>query len=411
GIPDEEETTYGEDCMISDPFHEDGDGDGILDSEDPYPLDPFPEFVLNANDEGSIYFYLSNRDGTFGPRLEWGADIGTDYRVFAIADFDDDGKMDFLAHSATTDGNSQYQMYFFYRTYKEDEFVQVLVGNTALRAGGGIVADVNGDHLFDVVVPVVDKPEYIASVTGYTFLNNGTILTAPCAVSDYPDTSCAFTRRSSFYLGAGSPVVDQWGFMMAKQAVDITQDGHKDVVIGIYPHGGTCSTTIYVLEGVGDGTFDSTPRQVLVHSLSAVNSLVFADFTLDQVGDVIMGMDDDGDAGQAWLYTGNGSGGFNSTPIPALDLEPLIESGHDNIGVTTTARTFDFDFDGAMDIMVSHNVGASPYDDGPSIIELYRGQGDGTFFEPTLVGTQIPTGLGNTFEIPQRLCPWYELEE
>ena len=409
GLSDEEELSVGEDCVISSPYDEDGDGDGILDVDDPYPLDPFPEFILNANDLGSFYFFLSNRDGTFGEREEWGDDIGDNYRGFAVADFDADGRMDFITHNDTPDDDGLYDMWFFYRTSKEDEFVQINLGKTEMRLGG-VVADINGDNRFDVVLNRAERAanNKLLSFTGWSFTNNGDIRSAACAVADYPDTSCAFTRRQAYYFGEGSVIYDQWSYSFGRQAMNIAGTDDKDLVFSVFPHGGVCPSTLYRLEGAGDGTFSSTPVEALVHNHAAVISLVFADFTSDEIGDVIVGLDDDGDAGQAWLYRGTGTGVFETTSHACFDLEPGIESGQDNIGVTSTARTFDFDFDGNMDIMVSHNNGTSPWNDGPSIIEILMGNGDGTFEEPVQVGPTVPTGLGNSFEIPTRLCPWYE---
>ncbi len=407
GILDAEEEIIGADCVVSDPFDEDGDGDGILDVNDPYPLDPFPEFIINANDEGSFYFFLSNRDGTFGSREEWGEDISDLYRGFAIADFDNDGRMDFIGHNNTPNDDGNYSMWFFYRTSKEDEFVQVKVGETAMRPSG-IVADVNGDNLFDIVSNVATRDGNLRSITGWSFLNNGNIRSATCAVADFPDTSCAFTRKQAFHMGEGSVIYNQWSYSLGRQALDIAGSDHKDLIFSVFPHGGITPSTLYRLEGIGDGTFNSTPVQVLVHNHAAVISLVFAEFTSDDIGDVIVGLDDDGDAGQAWLYRGTETGVFDTTSYEAFDIEPSIETGSDNIGVTGTARTFDFDFDGNMDIVVSHNVGSSPWDDGPSIIQMLMGTGDGLFDAPVQVGPEVPTALGNAFEIPARLCPWYE---
>jgi hypothetical protein len=403
GIGDEEELEYGDDCVLSDPFSEDGDDDGILDVNDPYPLDPFPEFVVNANDEGTFYFFLSNRDGTFQDQLEWGDDIGDDYRVFAIADFDMDGKMDFIGHNATADIDDEYDMYFFYRTEKEDEFVQIYVGKTEIRPGG-LVADLDGDDRFDIVSWSVDKPNYIASATGYAFLNNGNIRTAPCAVADWPDTSCAFTRREAFHLGSGSEVDGEWGLRIARQSMDITGDGVKDLVMATYASGAATSAPLYRLDGNGDGTFQD-PTPLFTHQFP-VNSAVFADFDGDEIGDVILGLDDDGDPGQAWIYLGTGMGTFEATSYEAFDIEPGIESGSDEPGTTSSARTFDFDFDGDMDIMVGHNYQSAW--SGPSRIDVYLGNGDGTFLDPIQMGPSIDSTLGNSFAIPQRLCPWYE---
>ena len=406
GLGDAEELDYGDDCVISDPMSADGDTDGILDVDDPYPLDPFPEFIIQSSSTlDTFYFYLSNQDGTFQTQISWPAlSISDNYRAFAIADFDEDGRTDFIAHNGTVDTSGDYDMYFFYRTLKEDEFVQIYVGTTDLRASG-IVADVNDDNLFDVITHTkTPSSGYIDTVTGWVFLNNGTIRTATCAVADYPDTSCAFTKRQAFHLGSGSVVDGQWGFSRSRQAMDITGDDKKDIIFATYASGGSSSAPLYRLNGNGDGTFSSTPTQVLTH-MYPVNSTVFGDFDSDDIGDAIMGFDDDGDPGQGWLYLGDGTGGFNSTAAEAFDIEPTIESGSDQPGTTGSARIYDFDFDGNMDVILGHSYTAAW--SGPSILEIYMGNGNGTFDAPYQVGPTFPDTLASSFEIPQRLCPWY----
>jgi hypothetical protein len=222
----------------------------------------------------------------------------------------------------------------------------------------------------------------------------------------WPDETCAFTRVEAFYMGTGSAVDGEWGFSRARQAIDITDDGNKDIIFATYASGAATTAPLYRLEGNGDGTFTTPAEYIFTHQYP-VNSVVFADFTSDEVGDVIMGTDDDGDPGQAWLYYGVGAGLFDTTAYECFDLEPTIESGSDQPGTTSSGRTFDFDFDGNMDIMIGHNFEEAWA--GPSRIDVYLGNGDGTFDAPIQLGDDIPTTLGNAFEIPQRLCPWYEI--
>jgi len=355
-IVDGEELVPGEDCRVSNPLRADTDGDTISDPDDPYPTDPWPEFVINQNDVGTYYFFLSNRDGTFEPRIEGGDDIGDNYMGFTIADFDNDGKMDFIGHGATPDGGGLYDLYFFYRTTRRDEFVQRLVGPTDDPLGG-TVADVNNDTLIDIVDFKMIRPpgEYITQVYADTYLNNGTIGTATCVYDEIVSPECAFTHVEAYDLT--SMMAGEWVYMQSYQAVDITGDGIKDIVFGYYSSGGNDPVPVYVLEGVGDGTFVN-PTLLFTHNASGTqspaNSIVFADFTNDTVGDVIAGLDDDGDPGQAWIYTGIEGGTFATMGIPTFDVNLLSESGSDEPGATGSARCFDFDFDGNMDILVGH---------------------------------------------------------
>ncbi|MBW2276343.1 MAG: hypothetical protein JRF63_02560, partial [Deltaproteobacteria bacterium] len=177
------------------------------------------------------------------------------------------------------------------------------------------------------------------------------------------------------------------------------------LIFATYASGGASSAPLYRLAGNGDGTFVTPAVYLFTHNYP-VNSVVFADFTSDDIGDVIMGCDDDGDPGQAWLYYGDGASSFETTAYECFDLEPSIESGSDQPGTTGSAKTFDFDFDGDMDIMVGHNFSSAWA--GPSRIDVYMGNGDGSFDAPIQLGEDIPSTLGNAFDIPQRLCPWYE---
>ncbi|MBW2263054.1 MAG: VCBS repeat-containing protein [Deltaproteobacteria bacterium] len=406
-IPDDEEAVHGDDCRISSSILVDTDGDGIDDPDDPYPRDQWPEFVINSNEIGTFYFYLSNRDGTFMPRVEWGTDIGDNYGGFTIADFSGDGKMDFIGHSTTADTSGNYDLYYFYRTSRMDVFIQILVGSWEEHITG-TVADVNDDTLIDIVDFKRVRPpgEYIATVTADTYLNNGNIMTATCVAADAPSTSCAFTRVAAYdltYLFAG-----QWEFLQAYQAVDVTGDGIKDLVVAHYASGGNTPVPVYVLTGVGDGTFVS-PTIIFTHNASRTqapaNSIVFADFTSDDIGDVILGLDDDGDPGQAWIYYGLSTGSFSSTGVETFDTNPSTESGSDEPGGTTSARCFDFDFDGDMDIMVGYSLTMS--DPLQSRFDVLLGLGDGQFAAPIRVGPVLDDLMGHRFAIPTRLCPWY----
>jgi len=275
GIFDWEEQVYGDDCRVSDPLEADTDGDGIDDPYDPYPRDPYPEFILVRDDVGSIEYVLSNRDGTFQSWVPIGQNIGTNYTGFGIADFDGNGIMDFIAHTDADPQSGLRQVWFFYRFDNPLNWAQIYLGDVE-NSIYGIVADVNGDDKFDIVALETVRPDYYADITTW--------------------------------------VAGQWGLVRAYQAIDVTNDGHKDLVMGHYASGGNSPMPVYYLAGNGDGTFED-PVTIFTHnqnySQSPANSMLFGDFNGDLVGDVIMGLDDDGDPGQTWLYPGIGPGNFS----------------------------------------------------------------------------------------------------
>ena len=320
GLSDAQELAYGDDCKISDPTRADTDDDGINDPQDRYPFDPFPEFMLRTSPSGAIEGFLSNRDGTFGegvfiahPFEHNGRMIG--YEGFSIADFDGNGIMDFVAHSEPlVEGESTRNFYFFYREVKADEFIQQFIGTTDTSIVGA-VSDINGDHSFDIVKTTLIRAGEIASGTIDTFLNNVNV-DADCVYSLSADDQCFFTRVQPLDI---TPTVNrQWKARSAFQTVNVNPqtDDHLDLTLFTYPSGGNARTRVYTLFGRGDGTFEA-PQLRFTHNRNGDqapgNSIIFADFDGDQVGDVLVGFDDDGRSGAAWTYFGYGDGTF---PLP-----------------------------------------------------------------------------------------------
>ena len=416
GLSDDEETTYGADCMLSHPARPDTDADDIPDAEDPYPRDPFPEFMLRRNDVGTIDLFLSNRDGTFREPVAIGEPIDhmgnpLTYGGFAIGDFDADGVMDFVANtSPLVDGEPTRRFYFFYRDVKEDEFNQVFIGETD-RYIAGAVTDANGDFLFDIVRMQLERPDYISGGTVYVYLNNNGGPTATCVWSADPADMCFFTAMPG--IDVTSTVGGEWTARMGVQAVDLNpaEDGFDDLTLITFASGGNARTNVYTLFGDGAGGYGA-PVEQFIHNNATdqapANSIIFADLDGDSVGDLALGFDDDGQAGNLWTYVGDGAGGFSTTAIDAVDLNPGDASevgGGEELGRTGSGRGFDVDFDGNVDLMVGYRHMAY---DQPGQTRLYMGNGDGTFGpEFTVIGAESTSA--EAFELPRRLCPDFAL--
>jgi len=77
----------------------------------------YPEFLLSANNKGTIDVCFSQGKGAFGPPISVGLELGVNYGAFAIADFNDDGLLDFIASStrASTEQDPEL-LYLFRRT-------------------------------------------------------------------------------------------------------------------------------------------------------------------------------------------------------------------------------------------------------------------------------------------------------
>jgi hypothetical protein len=428
GIPDTEEAVYGLDCAVSDPEDADTDDDGVGDNQDPYPRDEFHEFLLFRNDLGTIDFVLSNRDGSFQTPVEIGTPMGgsgvASYRYisFAISDWDNDGKIDFLATADPYPGApGPLDLWYFWRFDTDTSFEQRLVGQVD-RHFLGTVADLDGDELMDVAHLELDRPNYVADADLYFYQNSGLVRTALCAITTDPTNpqDCLFVKVLAVDLmgWAGG----QWVVNYSRQAIDVNGDGHRDIALYSIANGGAPPTPVSLILGRGDGTFDPPGPAMFTHnangSQSPANAIMFADFDNDGWGDVVLGLDDDGDAASAWFYPGTGGpGGFAfdlAGATEAFDLNPAHEAGGEHPGPTSAARNFDVDFDGRQDVIVGWRYQSAWT--GPSETVFLRGLGDGTFAGPQRIrdfplqpGQGDTNNYGLTFALPQRLCPRFPI--
>ena len=227
-----------------------------------------------------------------------------------------------------------------------------------------------------------------------------------CATSPLAEDECFFMTLPA--MSISSAVVGEWTARIAAQAVNLNPDidDFVDLTLATYASGGNSATRLYVLNGDGQGGF-SNPTQSFIHNINReqapVNTILFADFNADGAGDVLMGFDDDGRSGEAWTYLGLGDGTFNDQAISAIDINPtdaVEQGGGERLGREASGRTFDFDFDGFMDLIIG--VRTVSYDT-PGETRLYRGNGDGTF-DPEYQVIGGPSSSYGAFAIPSPLC-------
>jgi len=373
----------------------DFNGDGILD--------------LAVAGGSGVSILLGKGDGTFQAAVSYPAGLTPDFIV--VGDFNGDGKPDIAVSNPTPPG------------YRQPETITVLYGK-----GGGrfkppvsipidiyvsylAVGDFNKDGYQDLVVSAANYnsiPE-IAILLGSKYgLSSPTIDTATLgqlevpgglAVADFngdgnPDFVVSVNQGAAVFLGNGDGTFSQPQFFPADlwqgtvAIADFDGDGKPDLAVG-----NSGSNDVSVLLGNGDGTFQNAinycsgapGRQVITANISVegkpdvvtATSLAVAiligngdgtlrapiDYGSYLGGSVALG-DFNGDGipdfvpGNGQTFLGNGDGTFRILTSDGVYATPLAAG--------------DFNNDGKLDV-----AGEQAY--GDATIEVYFGNGDGTF--------------------------------
>jgi hypothetical protein len=138
---------------------------------------------------------------------------------------------------------------------------------------------------------------------------------------------------------------------------DYNRDGFKDLAIG-----GT-QGQVYLLHGVGDGTFVQQPTVAAVvdPSFIPVTDIDAADFNGDSIQDLVVSVPHNGS--RTAILIGNGDGTFR-TPL-------VLTSPHLNL--PQQAAVADYNGDGFQDLALSLGDGSF------GLMQIRNGNGDGTF--------------------------------
>jgi hypothetical protein len=307
-------------------------------TETNYPTGPFAQWIALGDFNGDarvdlavanydawntgpvkLSLLLGNGNGTFQPAVNHAAGRGT--AAVATADFDGDGKLD----AATAN--------------YESKDVSVLLGNG------------DGTLRAPVAYTVGANPR---SIVAADFDGDGR---ADLATANYGSDSASVLRGN----GDGTfqtQVSFAAGPRPRSVAVgDFNSDGKADLALPNAVHVLHGPTTVSILRGNGDATF----QPPVTHGVGSIPSWVaVADFDADGSADLAVVNHDSSDVS---VLRGNGNGTFQSAVQYPVGAGPYA------------VATADFDGDGTIDLAT-----ASVYAGG---VTLRYGNGDGTFQAPT----------------------------
>jgi hypothetical protein len=274
---------------------------------------------------------LNNGNGTFGARVDYPA--GGQTQDVAAGDFNGDGRIDIAI-----------------TIYTQQISLSLLTGN--------------GDGTFNPPVNFpntsgADSPSIVA-----TDLNNDGNLDVAIGHGIACFTApCTSARTISVILGNGngtfqpSSEIDVGSGQYKVSVGDFNRDGKKDLALG------AGNTRLYILLGVGNGTFVQQPTIFLVPGgdlFAAATDVAVADYNGDTIQDLAACM---GNGNGTAILIGNGDGTFGE-PFRILD---------NAIDVPQSLAAADYNRDGFVDIARALGDGTR------GLFDILHGNGNGTF--------------------------------
>ena len=355
-------TTCDDDCDDADPLNFPGNvelcdtADNDCDGEaDPGPID----FVAKGTlDRSTLIWHLVDGD-LEGPSEVTPDGTGTSY-ANVVGDFNADGLLDLIVQRFEDfpDTDSIVVDLFVGACGGELEQVESPRGLTARGAVDiHTAADIDGDGLVDVI-----GWDY-ATGEGVVWRNLG----------DFE-----FTQTGDFELRWWDPFAENRRELVAFPLVDENGDGFVDMMECTNLAGD--QTRCEYKTGDGEGGFEPVVDWLMDR---LINGLAFGDFDGDGDNDFVGGLDDDGDAGQAWIWLQE-----NDQILPrrdAFDVNPQDEQGSNAPGYGWM-YPLDVDADADLDIIT---VTMSPFFEGPMDLHLVRNDGNANFSTPERFGGSL----------------------
>ncbi len=274
---------------------------------------------------------LNNGAGAFGAVVDYA--IGGQGQDLAAGDFNGDGRLDLVV----TINDPQIGLSLLTGNGNGTFAAPVNFPNTSGSGSPAVAAvDLNNDAKLDVVIA-----------------HDIACFTAPCVNTDLISVMIG-NGDGSFQSSREIPV----GRGMSEIAVgDYNRDGFKDLAIG-----GT-QGQVYLLHGVGDGTFVQQPTLVAVvdQSFIPVTDIDAADFNGDSIQDLVVSVPHNGS--RTAILIGNGDGTFRT---------PLVLTSP-QLNLPQQAAVADYNGDGFQDLALSLGDGSF------GVMQIRNGNGDGTF--------------------------------
>ena len=279
---------------------------------------------------GSIHVMSGNGDGTLRGALYYDSQTGGcegPPEGIVTADFNRDGRPDV----AVSDACRRVTVLLNNGDFK---FTTVLPPtSTGLTQSTMIAADMNGDGIPDIVSISVGNNSQIAVLLG-----NGDGTFKPGVATD-------ISSSGFHHIVAG----------------DFNGDGKLDVAYTETNPPDSTDTTVGVLFGNGDGSFE--PLSTVLTAGELPDGLAAGDFNGDGNLDLAVLNGGDGLSSSVSIFLGTGSGTFNNTGLS-------IATGAFPIDIAAV----DFNKDGKLDLVVANSGNG-----GVGTVQAFAGNGDGTF--------------------------------